>query len=51
MGYHSAGVGNISEMLAPSKDFSRSCYWMTSDKFCHVWPWLLWQWNLRHNRL
>jgi len=45
MGYNSAGVGNISAMLAPSRDFSRSCYWMTSDKFCHYWPWLPWRRN------
>jgi len=28
MGYNSASVGNISEMLVPSRNFPRSCYWM-----------------------
>jgi len=51
MGYNSSCVGNISEMLAPSKGFSWSWYWMTSDKFCHNWPCLPWQRNLRHSRL
>ena len=31
MGYKSACVGNITEMLAPSRGFSRSCCWMTSE--------------------
>jgi len=47
MGYNSFCVGNITELLAPSKGFSRSRYWMTSDKFCHNWPWLPLQQNLR----
>jgi len=48
IGYNSSCVGNITEMFAPSRGFSRACYWMTSDKFCHKnWPWLPWQRNLR----
>jgi len=49
MGYNSASVGNITEMLAPSRGFLRSYYLITSDKFCHDWPWLPWQRNLRQN--
>jgi len=49
MSYNSAFVRNITEILAPSRVFSRSRYWMTSDKFCHDWSWLPWQRNLRHN--
>jgi len=49
MGYNSSCVGNIAEMFAPSRGFSQSCYWMTSDKFCHNWPWLPWRRNLRQN--
>jgi len=45
MGHNSVCMGNITEMLAPSRSFSRSCYWMTPDKFCHDWLWL--PWNLR----
>jgi len=33
MGYNSACVGNITEMFAPSRGFSRSFCWMMSEKF------------------
>jgi len=38
MGYNSAGITYISEILAPSGGFSGSGYWMMSDKFYHDRP-------------
>jgi len=51
IGYNSACVGNITVKLAHSRGFSRSCYWMMSDKLCHDWLWLSWQRNLKHNQI
>jgi len=37
MGYNSACVKNITQMFAPSREFSQSCYWMMSEKFYNEW--------------
>jgi len=51
MGYCSAWVGNVTEMLAPTRGFWWSCCWMISEKFYHEWPPLAWQRNFRQTRL
>jgi len=45
----SACIRDIPEIFAYNRGFSGSGYWMTSDKFCHDWPWFPWQRNLRQN--
>jgi len=51
MGYNSACVGNITDMLVPITGFSRSCCWVMSEKFYHEWLLLPWQRNFRQKRL
>jgi len=51
IGYNSAYMWDISEILASNRGFSGSAYWAMSVDFFRDRPWLPWQRNLGQNWL